>query len=133
MKLEIFAATGARKVGWPRLYDGAISGSPSIGDPDRDGRAEMRAVPNPSSASTKLDLRRIGGTSGARDGDDVRVYSVTGHLVRALPIPASETSDASLTWDGSNERGQRVAPGLYFARARWAGEEARLRWVRLSR
>ena len=51
---------------------------------------------------------------------DLRIYSVSGELVRSRwgqgypNFPAGVT--AAVTWDTTNDRGQRVAPGLSFVR-----------------
>ncbi|MEP7028995.1 MAG: hypothetical protein ABI960_10405, partial [Candidatus Eisenbacteria bacterium] len=39
--LYAYNADGSVLAGFPRAYEGVISGTPSLGDPDRDGRAEL--------------------------------------------------------------------------------------------
>jgi hypothetical protein len=47
----------------------------------------------------------------------VRLYDVTGRLVRTLADRTFQPgSDYSLTWDGSDNGGNQVARGVYFAR-----------------
>lgn len=53
---------------------------------------------------------------------DVRIHDVRGRLVRRLetaaPVPAGITR---LSWDGNDERGVRVASGVYFVHLRASG------------
>ena len=55
---------------------------------------------------------------------DLRVYDVTGRLVRTLLAGMCAAGDHTCAWDRLDDRGQRVAPGLYLARLR-AGDESR--------
>ena len=114
-----------------RLLMDPILGVPD--DPNHIGRTlTLAALPNPSAARVKLVVGRPGaGSCGDAHGEDgVRIFSVAGRRVRTLPIdPTART--ATLTWDGDDDRGQPVGPGLYFAHARWGGCEARFRLVRL--
>ncbi len=94
----------------------------------------IRALPNPSASAMRLMLsRRSSASTRAMPGEDVvRIYSVTGQLVRTLEIPASAGWEATLSWDGTDDRGGRVGTGIYFARARWSGQQAGARLVRLG-
>ncbi len=75
-----------------------------------DGYIDRLAIsPNPSSSSFRIHL--------APSGDQpisVRIYSVTGELVRTLVENKIVDSGYSVTWDGSNAHGLRVATGTYF-------------------
>ena len=53
-----------------------------------------------------------------RDGItySIRVFDVTGRRVRAL-TPEFFSSGSTISWDGRDERGQRVPAGVYFLRA----------------
>jgi len=46
----------------------------------------------------------------------VTIHDVRGRLVRSLNAPRDGGHGAVLEWDGMNERGGRVAAGIYFAR-----------------
>jgi hypothetical protein len=191
-RIYVFSMLGQPKPGWPRFYEGPITGTPSIGDPDRDGRAEivfgttagrLRAVdmgpgtwnpwlapwptlhreyyrrgsttslvagvsddaggmsgkmlsfaatPNPSASAVTFVVGRPGGARGGAAGrdDGVRIFSVSGRRLRTLPIGASSGS-ATVVWDGKDDHGHAVGPGIYFAHARWGGGEARFRLARL--
>ena len=42
------------------------------------------------------------------------VYDVDGRLVRTLLSGHQEAGERTVTWDGDDDRGGRVASGLYF-------------------
>ncbi|MCX5754236.1 MAG: T9SS type A sorting domain-containing protein [Candidatus Krumholzibacteria bacterium] len=44
----------------------------------------------------------------------LRVYDVSGRLVRTLVNSVRDGDQHIATWDGKNERGARVAAGMYF-------------------
>jgi hypothetical protein len=46
----------------------------------------------------------------------LRVYDITGRLVRILIAGAQDAGRFVLTWDGTDEAGRRVASGVYFYR-----------------
>ena len=52
---------------------------------------------------------------------EIAIYSVNGRLVRRL-TEALPGGESSLTWDGRDDRGNRAASGVYFARVQ-ANEE----------
>ncbi len=47
---------------------------------------------------------------------EVKLYDVTGRLVRVLADRPFAAGEHTLTWDGSDERGRRLPRGVYFAR-----------------
>jgi flagellar hook assembly protein FlgD len=47
----------------------------------------------------------------------VDIYSVSGHLVRRLSGEAARAEYVRIEWDGRNDAGDRVTPGIYFYRA----------------
>lgn len=67
------------------------------------------AFPNPFTGETRLQLT----TSGA-SRTTARVYDVRGALVRTLVDGSLSQETWTLTWDGRDERGGRVASGVYF-------------------
>jgi len=49
----------------------------------------------------------------------IKIYSVTGHLVRTLSLGEKKpgmyiSKDRAVHWDGRNEAGERVSSGFYF-------------------
>ena len=69
-------------------------------------------VPNPFNPTTAIRFDVPAG--GARVTLDV--YDVTGRLVTRLVDGHQSGGRKSVTWDGHNRRGQRVASGVYFYR-----------------
>ena len=67
--------------------------------------------PNPFNPVTKIDfeLRQPGLTR-------VSVYDLSGRLVRELKNEVLTATRHSVTWDGTNDQGQRVASGTYYLR-----------------
>ena len=52
---------------------------------------------------------------------EVEIYSVTGQRVRHVANETFAAGEHTVRWDGSDEDGRRVAPGVYFVRFRAAG------------
>jgi hypothetical protein len=69
-------------------------------------------VPNPFNPSTTVyyDVPAGGGNVS------MRVYDVSGRLVRTLVDGHQSEGSRSVTWDGTGDRGQSVASGIYFYR-----------------
>ena len=47
---------------------------------------------------------------------DLRVYDLTGRAVKTLAAGALEPGLHTLQWDGTSDRGKRLASGVYFYR-----------------
>jgi hypothetical protein len=75
--------------------------------------------PNPFSGSTQLvfALPRAGRTR-------VAIYDVRGRRIKVLLDDALAAGDHPVVWDGHDDRGVRVANGIYFARVVQGGEVA---------
>ncbi|MCK4409487.1 MAG: T9SS type A sorting domain-containing protein, partial [Candidatus Eisenbacteria sp.] len=83
--------------------------------------------PNPFAADTRLQL-----TLPAPERVVARVYNPAGRLVKTLidsPLPAGEHV---VPWNGTDERGNHVASGVYFVKLE-AGADHALRKVVLLR
>jgi len=78
---------------------------------------QISALPNPFTGSVRL-------TPTGKGTSAVRIFDNAGRQVRTL------TGTGSLTWDGRDETGTRVAPGVYFASAAKSGAQTRLVLVR---
>ena len=73
--------------------------------------ASVRSVPNPATLAAGVTIEyRLPVPSAAL----VRIFDVTGRLVRALP--AMDSAGGSLHWDGRASNGQPLSPGHYFYR-----------------
>jgi hypothetical protein len=83
--------------------------------------------PNPFAADTRLQL-----TLPAPERVVARVYSPAGRLVKTLvdaPLPAGEHL---VPWDGTDERGNHVASGVYFVRLEAGADRASRKVVLLK-
>ncbi|MGD1047703.1 MAG: S8 family serine peptidase [Candidatus Krumholzibacteriaceae bacterium] len=69
------------------------------------------AFPNPFASETKLQL-----SLRSPAPVTVRVYDSRGALVKTLVAGRPVQASLTLTWDGTNDRGERVASGVYFLR-----------------
>lgn len=63
------------------------------------------------------------GVAGS-DRIKVKLYDVTGRQIRTLADRAFPAGEHSLTWDGSDDSGNQVARGVYFARIEYATKGA---------
>jgi choice-of-anchor B domain-containing protein len=105
------------------LYDSAapVTGVGDVLPP----RFTIAAVPQPSAGVVALEL------GAASVGPvQVTVFDAQGRRVRMLEARAAHAGPMRLTWDGRDDDGRAAPAGLYFARARAAGDEA---WVKLIR
>jgi hypothetical protein len=84
----------------------------------------VAGFPNPHTRGARLVL-----TSGPRGcSPEIAVYAVDGRLIRELTGPAFQGEGAvSVTWDGRDSEGTRVASGIYFVKVRAGEEEATTR------
>lgn len=69
-------------------------------------------VPNPFNPTTlvRYDVPEGGGEMS------IRIYDVSGRLVKTLVEGLQPAGSKSATWDGRDERGQNVSSGVYFYR-----------------
>jgi hypothetical protein len=69
------------------------------------------ATPNPARGTTTLSwsLARAGAV-------ELVIYSVDGRRVRTMDQGAREAGVYRLTWDGTDDGGRAVPPGLFYAR-----------------
>lgn len=54
------------------------------------------------------------------DRVEVKVYDVTGRLVKTLANRTYQPGPQSVVWDGSNDQGQMVSRGVYFTQVKFA-------------
>ena len=69
--------------------------------------------PNPTGDAVRIEFAPAG-----RGAVEIAIYSVRGERVKTLYRGQPNASPVALVWDGSNERGARVAAGMYFVVAR---------------
>jgi hypothetical protein len=82
-------------------------------DPDPVGAAtiELRAAPNPSRSGTTLFVR-----SGSPGEQSIVVRDIAGRVVRRLESGRFDAGPRSVAWDGRDDLGRAVPPGVYLAR-----------------
>lgn len=84
-------------------------------------RPELSVRPNPSTGEMQFAIRLPASSAGAgTEPLEVRLYDVTGRLVRVLRAEAS-AGERLLRWDGRDLRGKPARPGVYLARLRSGG------------
>ncbi len=67
--------------------------------------------PNPFAHSTTISFTLPAGNHNA----SIKIYNIKGQLVRELlPVAPSPNLPVSVTWDGKDENGQKVNPGIYL-------------------
>lgn len=126
IKLKILATTATPY--WDRWDDisfGTVTGVAS-GPEQSQGIQLLRLfpnAPNPFNRTTTIryQLSDIGPAS-------LKIYNLAGQLVKNLtpplsPSPRGEDWVGSVTWDGRDESGARVAAGVYVCRLEAGGEE----------
>jgi flagellar hook assembly protein FlgD len=64
---------------------------------------------------------------------EVVVFDVSGRRVRALARGWLEAGPHALRWDGTDDAGRRMAPGVYFYRLTAGGLAGTRRMVMLGR
>lgn len=96
-----------------------------------DARMGATCSPNPFNPATEI---RITVPVDANDGSErvsVRVYSVTGALVRDL-YDGNAAGDLAVQWDGRDNRGNTVASATYYAQIRMGEQRQTLKLVLLK-
>jgi hypothetical protein len=83
-----------------------------VGDRERRVMALRATTPNPFHKTTRIDFTL------ARSGPaELAVYDLNGRRVRTLLDGITiESGDHSAHWDGTNDAGHPVVPGVYFYR-----------------
>ncbi len=93
----------------------------SVQGQGRPAARELRAVsgaafnivsPRTNNAAIRLPLQALVGR------EELAVYDLTGRLVRTIALPDASGADSSIRWDGKDDRGNPVPPGVYAARPR---------------
>jgi hypothetical protein len=82
--------------------------------------------PNPFNPITRLkfSLKEKGHVS-------MRIYDVSGRLVRVLVNEVREAGSYEVAWDGANDGGRKTASGIYFCRMEAEDYERTLKMVQL--
>lgn len=95
--------------------------------PESISLARITSVPNPTRGSTSIGLELSRVSAGAEIA--LRVFDVSGRLVRELWSGTRTAAPSSVEWDGRSADGTRVAPGKYLARVDADGENVGTHWM----
>jgi hypothetical protein len=88
-----------------------------------------RAYPNPFAGSTTFNYR----VADAGTAVSVGVYDVAGRVVKTLAAGVQPEAIHEVTWDGSDDAGVRMAPGVYFLRVQVGAARTVHRLIYVSR
>ncbi len=94
---------------------------PGISEEVTEISAELSVYPNPFRERTVISLECINRVDAAvtRSQHSINIYDLTGRLVRTLPLlPSPFAHRSSVVWDGRDDRGINVPPGVYFVKWR---------------
>jgi hypothetical protein len=94
------------------------SSTTSAGEVDPAATDLGSASPNPFRTSTRISFA-LGGSEASHVR--VRLYDLSGRLVRTLMDGSRAPGRYDLTWDGRRDDGSAAGGGVYFAQA-WVGE-----------
>lgn len=87
--------------------------------------------PNPGAGPTGVQLHVAGVAAEAPVHGGAAVYDLTGRRVRTLYRGAVARGLTTVSWDGRDERGEALRPGVYLVRFATRGDAAVARIVRL--
>jgi hypothetical protein len=115
------------------LPGGCLAGTPTDAHPEAEDAGLPRVTalfqntPNPCNPTTRIEF-----DLAASDIVELRIFDVTGRLVRTLIKERMERKRHSVVWDGLDETGRPVSSGLYFYRLRSGGQELTRKLVMLK-
>lgn len=78
---------------------------------DKIQNTKLLAQPNPFSRQTKIQIPKSKFPISAVES---QIYDATGKLVTSLKLNPVSASSSSSLWDGRDNRGREVKPGVYF-------------------
>ena len=107
-----------------RLTVADAAGVPPASSP---GRQAWSAYPNPFTGTAGLVF-----SLGAPGGAAVEIFDVQGRSVRRLERPGLGAGEHVMVWDGRDEAGRVVRPGVYLARCRSGEAPCAVRLVRVE-
>lgn len=122
-----FYDTGVRVLPVLSQDDTVTIGNPvGVGDAPSGFGIELRAAPNPSVSGVTFLLG-----SPVAGEQSLLVSDVAGRIVRRFGRAELAAGPRSVPWDGRDDAGRALAPGVYLARYRTPAGERALRFVRL--
>ena len=100
--------------------------STAVDDPDEVlGRIDLsQNYPNPFSATTTITY-----TVPQTAHVEFKIYNALGQLIQTLSDEAKPAGAYSATWEGRNDAGEEVPPGIYFYRVKIGNAESTRRMI----
>ena len=94
----------------------AYSAATTVDDSPEPGDGERFGYPNPCDSFTRVpfQLKQAGAVS-------LKIYDISGRLVRAVSDEFRDTGRGTIFWDGTDDSGQDVPAGVYLCRVRGPG------------
>jgi plastocyanin len=90
-------------------------------------RPALAAAPNPFGAATRITY-----SAGSARALSLIIYDAAGHTVRNLAAERTGTTPPPLLWDGRNNDGKLLPPGVYFCRLVTANAGLELKLLKLE-
>ncbi len=109
---------------WSEWSDSAVFLVQTIGIKQSNHYSDIFAIPNPSASYTHFYMP--GNCNGILSITDCR-----GNLIRTLLFADSGHDTNTVKWDGTDSRGNRVSPGLYYCRVLLPERTVTLKIIRL--
>ena len=117
--------SGMRLHRW-KVDTGLLGVTPVVGRDGHGSIADLAVSPNPSREGGRI------GYTLARPGEvRVSVHDLAGRQVRLLDRGTRGAGRQELAWDGRDDRGRPVSPGVYLVKVRTGEDVASTRVVRL--
>jgi len=120
------ARTSFLNYAWRHIFYGPNFGVDTTADEIPAVTALAGVYPNPFNPVTRVvfSLKKKGHVS-------LRVYDVSGRLVRVLADEVREAGSYEVVWDGTNDGGRKTVSGIYFCRMEAGDYERTLKMVLL--
>jgi hypothetical protein len=118
---------------WNFIYSGnaltlASARSGELENPGDLSAADHRVFPNPTPGVSRIEFVAPGAGPVM-----VRIFDVTGRLVRRLDDESQTEGRRTVLWDGRGDSGQAVATGTYFAAISFADGSSERRKITVAR
>ena len=97
----------------------------AVNDPGPPQVAGLRVTPNPTVADARIAFSVPSNERHART--TLSIYSVSGRSVRRLVDGPSEPGVHEILWDGRDDDGRRINPGVYFLKLLTGAQRAEQR------
>ncbi len=81
--------------------------------------------PNPFTSTTRISYKLP-----AEEKVSLKIYSITGQLVRTLVDETAQAGEHEVSWDGTNDAGSKLTSGIYLFQLT-AGDQAQTRRINL--